>query len=291
MAEGRFSGSGIGVRRTELIDRLALRAQELRAELWFGVPVEDWVEKDDRVTVRTPVADVTARYLVGADGLHSRIRRKAGLDSRGETPPRYGIRRHYRVMPWSNLVEVHWADDVEAYVTPIGEDEVAIAMLYRGDGRSFDDLVERFPDLKGRLDGGTHIGRDRGAGPLRQRAKHVTSGHIALVGDAAGYIDAITGEGVTLAFETASALVDTLSSGLPLRTYRRRYARITRTYRWLTRTLLEIASRKATRRRIVRSLARSPKTFDRFVEAAAGERSIREIGLTSTLRLISGMMS
>ena len=54
-------------------------------------------------------AGIEARYLVAADGLHSAIRRACALDPTPARHPRFGLRRHYRLAPWTDLVEVYWA--------------------------------------------------------------------------------------------------------------------------------------------------------------------------------------
>ena len=74
------------------------------------------------------------------------MRRALGLDVPARGAVRYGLRRHYRVAPWSDLVEVHWADDAEAYVTPVAEDLVGVAVLCPGGG-SYDTWLARFPAL------------------------------------------------------------------------------------------------------------------------------------------------
>ena len=76
-----------------------------------------------------------ARYLVAADGLHSSIRRACTRDARPASHPRFGLRRHYRIAPWSDLVEVYWSPGSEAYVTPVADQLVGVAVLggSRGD--------------------------------------------------------------------------------------------------------------------------------------------------------------
>src|SRR5262245_45229395 len=67
-------------------------------------------------------AGVRARWLLAADGLHSPVRHQLGLSRPARSAHRWGLRRHYAVKPWSDLVEVHWAEDAEAYVTPVARD-------------------------------------------------------------------------------------------------------------------------------------------------------------------------
>ena len=147
---------------------------------------------------------------------------------------RWGIRRHVLIAPWTDYVEVHWAHDAEAYVTPVADDCVGVAILTSRRG-GFDSHLDAFPSLKNRVDGSAH-GTDRAAGPLRQRVRSRTAGRVLLVGDAAGYVDALTGEGLGLAFGAAELLVDCVVADRP-GDYDREWRRMTRRYRLLTAAL------------------------------------------------------
>ena len=70
--------------------------------------------------MRSDPGTLEARLLVAADGLHSPLRRAAGLsERRGFGSQRYGLRRHFALRPWTDLVEVYWTDRAEVYVTPV----------------------------------------------------------------------------------------------------------------------------------------------------------------------------
>jgi flavin-dependent dehydrogenase len=207
-----------------------------------------------------------ARYLAAADGLHSPIRRSLGLEQPSPGARRWGIRRHVQIAPWSDYVEVHWATGAEAYVTPIADDCVGIALLKSSRG-GFDTHIEEFPALRDRIDGMPHE-PDRAAGPLRQRVSSRTAGRILLVGDAAGYIDALTGEGLGLAFSAAESLVNSVVTGQP-EAYDRRWRQMTRRYRVLTATLLEASSHATVRSGIVPAARAMPSVFCRAVNLLA----------------------
>ena len=112
---------------------------------------------------------------------------------------------------------MHWADGVEAYVTPVARDEVGVALLWRGGSARYEDLLARFPALAARLAGAPRRSSVRGAGRFQQRAARRFAPGVALVGDAAGYLDAISGEGLTLGFRCAEALAEMLAAGRPSR--------------------------------------------------------------------------
>ena len=149
---------------------------------------------------------VTARLIVGADGLRSEVRRWAGLQGVSHRKRRFALQQHFRCEPWSEYVEVHWAGDAEAYVTPCGREEVGVALLWEagekksgGRKRLMESMLSRFPRLSASLRGAKTSSGARAIGPMHQVARASVSDGVALVGDASGYLDAITGEGISLA--------------------------------------------------------------------------------------------
>ncbi|MFI9467191.1 NAD(P)/FAD-dependent oxidoreductase [Streptomyces sp. NPDC052492] len=253
---------GLGIRRTDLHRTLH------RAVLDAGVPVlplrVDGV-RQDATGVTVPGAGLRARWLVAADGLHSPVRRALGLGRETRTAPRYGLRRHYAVPPWSAHVEVHWGPDAEAYVTPLGPELVGVALLTTRRA-PYDTQLADFPGLAARLPPHAAVTPVRGAGPLRQRSRTRVHGRILFVGDAAGYVDALTGEGVCLALTGARALVTNLCRGTPGR-YDADWSRATRRYRILTDLLVRARQQPALGPHIVPVAARLPRLFGAVVNA------------------------
>jgi flavin-dependent dehydrogenase len=285
VAEATFArGHGLGMRRSTLTRALVTRAEHLGITLLGHCEARAWTNRPDEVTVDTTQGRLHARWLAAADGLHSRMRSLARLALPARGRQRFGMRRHFAIAPWSPFVEVHWADGAEAYVTPTAPDEVGVAILWGGGGR-FEERLRGFPRLHARLADARPLDAVRGAGPLRQRVRRRHSGRMALVGDAAGFVDAIAGEGLTVGFRTAAALVETIAGGRPLSAYERDYRRITRDYMLVTRMLLVIAARPWLRRRTVAALARSRPAFDRLVAVASGELGLHEFGARRLVRL------
>jgi flavin-dependent dehydrogenase len=257
------SGPGRGVRRTALQDSL------LAAVLAAGVPVlhrriTDVRQFDDHVRAD----DLCARYLVAADGLHSPIRRSAGLATRSRGPSRWGQRRHYSLPPWTDFVEVTWARGAEAYVTPVADDVVGVAVLSSGRG-PFERQLAAFPALAARLAAATPASDVRGAGPLRQRVRARVAGRILLVGDAAGYVDALTGEGIAVALAAARELVACVVADRPDR-YERAWLRVSRRSRLITSALLAARRQPLVARSIVPVATRLPRVFAAAVDQLAG---------------------
>ncbi|OBB62647.1 NAD(P)/FAD-dependent oxidoreductase [Mycobacterium sp. 852014-50255_SCH5639931] len=257
-AQARFrNGPGRGVRRTTLHAALAARAKEQDAE-WIRTRVTTVQQDAHGVTA----AGVRAKWLVAADGLHSQVRRSVGITATAGTPRRYGVRWHYRVPAWSEFVEVHWSRWGEAYVTPVEPDLVGVAILSRGRP----DLAW-FSRLAGQLQGAGR-GEARGCGPLRQVVSRRVAGRVLLVGDAAGYEDALTGEGISLAVKQAAAAVAAIVDEKPS-SYELAWQRITRSYRLLTRGLVLASTPPLTRRAIVPACTLLPGTFRRGVNVLA----------------------
>jgi flavin-dependent dehydrogenase len=262
-ADAAFRGApGRGVRRTTLHTALQ------RAATAAGVRVvHDRVTTVEQGPDHVSAAGRTARYLVAADGLHSPVRRQLGLEVADSAPPRWGLRRHVAVQPWTTRVEVHWAAGAEAYVTPVGADEVGVAVL-TGHRAPFDDQLGQFPLLQRRLAGARATSEVRGAGPLRQRVRTRTAGRVLLVGDAAGYVDALTGEGLAVGLQTAERLVACLLRDDPS-AFEREWRRVSRRSRWITETLLAARRRPWLAPRIVPAAAALPAVFTAAVAQLA----------------------
>lgn len=249
-AEALFrTGPGRGVRRTTLHAALEARAKEQDTE-WIRTKVST-VEQDAH---GVSAAGVRTRWLVGADGLHSAVRRAVGIASKRGTPRRHGLRWHYRVPAWSDFVEVHWSRWGEAYVTPVEPDLVGVAILSRQRPE-----LDWFPWLAKHLNGADRS-QARGCGPLRQVVSRRVAGRVLLVGDAAGYEDALTGEGISLAVKQAAAAISALVDDNP-QSYERAWHRVTRDYRLLTRGLVLASTPRVVRRALVPACAAMPPLF------------------------------
>jgi flavin-dependent dehydrogenase len=267
--QGRFvaqaafrNGPGRGVRRTILHGalRAAVEQQGIPVRLGAVTAIE---QRGDHVDVD----GTSARYVVAADGLHSPIRAAIGLSATHDHLPRWGLRRHFAIAPPSDTVEVTWADSSEAYVTPVARDIVGVAILSSTRG-SFDEQLCAFPELAEYVAGAAPVSDVRGAGPLRQVATGRVAGRVLLVGDAAGYIDALTGEGLALSLAAAAELVRCLAADRP-EAYEQAWTRVSRRSRWLTTGLLWARNRRVLAPRVVPLAARAPRLFATAVDQLA----------------------
>jgi flavin-dependent dehydrogenase len=261
--EHRFDGGpGRGVRRTAL--HAALRERAVAAGVRFH---EGRVDAVHQRAGFVEAVGFRAAWLLGADGLHSAVAREVGL---ALPPPRarrrFGQRRHYALPPWSEFVEVLWTPAGEFYVTPIGDRVVGVALLARR-GEHFDDALAGAGQLAERLRGVEAASELRGAGPLRQRTRARVAGRVLLVGDASGYVDALTGEGLRIGFAQAQAAVAAITADRP-QEYEAAWERETRDFRRLTGALVRLAS-SPLRGAVVPTASRLPGVFANAVERLA----------------------
>ncbi|MBL8953017.1 MAG: NAD(P)/FAD-dependent oxidoreductase [Myxococcaceae bacterium] len=260
---------GLGVRRLALHQALGARARAAGADVREGCTVRSLVQHGERAELDTDAGAITARLIVAADGLHSPLRKAAGLEDEPGGPRRFGLRQHFALAPWGERVEVHFAEGLEAYVTPAGARRVGIAFLWE-DGQvpgpiSFDAMLARFPRLKEQLGSAPADSRAIGAGPLQQNVHAAVRGRLVLLGDAAGYVDAITGEGLTLAFDQAKVLGRLLPAALDepreLQAYQTASRRAFASYARLASSLVALARRPALRRAALNRLIANPSLF------------------------------
>lgn len=264
-AEHRFrERPGRGVRRTVLHEALALRAAELGARALTG-RVHAVASAADSTTLSLERGELRAPWVIAADGLHSPLRRLLGLEGRTQAAGRrrFGLRQHFAIEPWSDLVEVHWSASVEAYVTPVDDQTVGIAVLGPRP-LNLATALEGLPELADRLRNAPPVSSLRGAGPLLQRSRRRSAGRVLLAGDASGYVDALTGEGLRVGFAQTRAAVAAVVADSP-DDYERSWQATTRDFRFLT-TGLVIAARSPLRPHIVPIAAAIPAIFGPIVE-------------------------
>ena len=258
-------GQALGVRRTVLHSMLAEEAAAAGVRLLWDSPVNGICPEGVHIAGRT----IPARWIIGADGFHSRVRRWAGLDARTLGPLRFGFRMHYRMAPWSDYMELHWGAGCQIYVTPVGPQAVCLALLSRDSHLRLDAALEQFPQLAARLAGVPHETAERGAVTANGRLRRVYRGRVALVGDASGSVDAITGEGLCLAFQQAVALADSLARET-LEPYQAAHRRLARRPTLMSKLLLTMDRRSWLRERVLRAMASDPRIFRKMLSMHVG---------------------
>ncbi len=266
------SGTGIGVRRLRLHSLLIEAAQRAGVRTSWGRSVS----LTSGTSATLGEIPVRFRYLIGADGQTSAIRRHAALEPTVGAPIiRYGFRRHYRVAPWTRNVEIHWAPRSQAYITPVAADELCVAVISRDPGLRLrgDAALVDFPTLQQRLGSSEITSRERGSISVHRRLRRVTRENIALIGDASGSADAITGEGMANSFRQALALADTLANSRPLADYDHAHREIMRLPLRMSRLMLFMDRYPLLQRRALAAFASDPSLFARMLSVHVAHES------------------
>lgn len=218
---------------------------------------------------------VACRWIIGADGQNSLIRRWAGLDHYRYNSRRFGFRRHYRVAPWTDCMEIYWGAACQIYVTPVSSDEVCAVVISRDRHLRFDQTLHTFPELMRRLNGSTPASPERGAITASCGLKDVVRGRVALLGDASGSVDAITGEGLCLSFQQAIALARALDTG-HLASYQAEHRRLLRRPVLMARLMLCLDEFGWLRQRALRAFSATPSAFSTLLATHVGALSPAE---------------
>jgi menaquinone-9 beta-reductase len=283
-------GHGLGVRRPVLHKKMVERAAGLGVEFLWETPVTRLLPPS-RIFHHSAAAPrnagielaggavISARWIVGADGASSRVRQWSGLQAFTQRDSRFAFRRHYRVTPWSDCSEVYWGKKVQAYVTQVAEREICVALVTRNAKQRVAVALEEFPELARRLANAQPTSVERGAITSMHRLVRVTRGNVALLGDASGTVDAITGEGLCLGFRQAAALATALELG-DLRFYQQAHRRLARRPTFMGRLMLTLDGRPALRRRVLRTFASDPQIFENLLAVHVGNTSLRHIAAT-----------
>jgi flavin-dependent dehydrogenase len=276
-AEANFPGeSGIGIARTVLHSKMVERAEECGVSLLWSTPVSGLTKAGVVLRGR----EMRAKWVIGADGIRSRVRHWSGLDFASRHKVRFAQRRHYRIRPWTEHVEIYWGRMMQAYVTPLGDQETCVALISDDPRMRLEDAWNEFPLLAARVQGASLSGVDRGGVTVMSRLRRVYRGNVVLTGDASGSVDAITGEGLCLSFRQAMALADSLGSGR-LETYQRAHRRLSRATYVMSGLLVWFGRNGKLRQRALQVLDRDPEIFARLFAGHLGKSSALDLAATS----------
>jgi menaquinone-9 beta-reductase len=262
-------GSGIGIRRLQLHSLLVARCHELGVKLAWSTRVLV-AEKQPVLLDGQPCA---YRYLIGADGQSSRVRQAIGLGQGRIFSRRFGTRCHYHVKPWSGMVEVHWGDLGQAYITPVGSEEICVATVARDPSIRMEEVLGGLPALRLNLEGARELSRVRGALTTTRKLRRVTLGKVALIGDASGSADAVTGEGIGLSFRQALLLAQAIAAE-NLDIYEAGHPLIQRMPHLMSRVMLRMDAWPWMRERAMSVLSGQPQLFAHLLALHLGERSL-----------------
>jgi geranylgeranyl reductase family protein len=215
---GSLREPGFAVRRTALDETLLAATRDQGVEVREGRRVADLLLTNGRVTgvfVETPdrPQPIHARLVVGADGRHGVVGRKLGLLHEHPTLRKFAVRGYWEgVEGLVSMGEMHVGGGGYCGIAPLGPREANVAFVLdqsamaeaAGDLEGFyRQAFRRWPRIAERLEGARLLERPCAIGPLALKARRVTAPGAVLVGDAAGFYDPFTGEGVTLALRSA----------------------------------------------------------------------------------------
>lgn len=267
--------TGFSVRRVKLHQHLVDQAIAAGVEFHWG----QRVTQIDRHAVITAHGKFSYGWLVGADGQNSQIRKWAGLDTRTARRKRFGFCSHFHVAPWSDVAEVHWARGCQIFITPLAGEEVGVAVLSRDPHLRLEGALPLLPAIAKLLRGAQPSTREFGDATMLRILPAVTRGRIALVGDASGTVDAVTGHGLSLSFQQATSLAEAIISG-DLAHYESAHKKIRTVAVTMTRLMLLMDSSDWIRRRTIRMFENTPGLFSQMLAIHTQQRPLSSVGVS-----------
>ncbi len=274
----------MGMRRRELHGMMVEAAAACGVKMLWNTPVRG-IEGE---TVRAGKERVRARWIVGADGSQSQVRRWSGLEAGRYGAVRYASRRHYGVRPWTSFTEIHWGRGMQGYVTPVGPEDVCVVLITERRETTWEEAWKELPRLAEEIGDAEMKSAERGAVTGTHRLERVQRGNVALVGDASGGVDAITGEGLRLSFRQALELAEAMGAE-ELGSYERAHRRLGRGPGRVGRVLLNLGRHRMVRRRAMKTLRARPELFGKLLAIQQGESSAGELA-EATARLVWGLL-
>jgi 2-polyprenyl-6-methoxyphenol hydroxylase-like FAD-dependent oxidoreductase len=274
-AGAEFAGAtGFSVRRVKLQQLLVEHAIQAGVEFRWGTRVTRF----DEHSVTTAKEILPCRWLVGADGQNSQIRKWAGLAPRNARRKRFGFCSHFQVKPWSDMAEVHWARGCQIFITPMAGPEVGVAVLSSDPGLRLEGALPRFPALAEKLRGATPTTREQGDTTSLRILPAVTRGCVALIGDASGTVDAVTGHGLSLSFQQALPLAEAMKRG-DLAPYQHAHKKIAAVPIAMTRLMLLMDGSGWIRSRTIRLFQKTPGLFSRLLAIHTETTPLSSVGV------------
>jgi flavin-dependent dehydrogenase len=289
--------AGLGIRRLTFDARLA-EALGHDSQIQFRPQTEARevrTHADGRATVVTAAGEVCARFVAVADGLRSGLRHRMGWTVGPRPPHRYGIVAHWTmdapIDPW---VRITFDRGLEVYEGPVAGNQRMVALLcYQDRMREFGGRLEaRYREiayaLRPALRNAELAGSVSAVGPFWYRASTVADRGVFLIGDAAGFTDPITGEGVAAGLRQARAFAAALRSRNPERAYRQAHRRLTQDPRRVAALLLRLSRTPALVERAMRSHQRAPQTLPTLLGIGFGYWGFNRITPREWIRMFTG---
>lgn len=166
-------------------------------------------------------------------------------------------------------MEVYWGDHCQGYATAVSREQVCVALASHDSKLRLEEGLRALPELRARLAGAEAVSAERGALTGNRKLARVWRGNVALIGDASGTVDAITGEGLGLAFSQAVALAECMESG-DLARYQTAHRKLALRPLCMARLMLTLDRRPWLQHRTLQAFQRRPEIFRRFLELHVG---------------------
>ena len=250
---------------------------------------------DGTASVITAGGEVRSRFVAVADGLRSAFRHRLGWTVGPRPPHRYGIVAHWTIdAPVDPWVRITFDRGLEVYEGPVAGNQRMVGLLcYQDRMREFGGRLEaRYREialaLRPALRSADLVGPVSAVGPFWYRASTVAQGRVFLIGDAGGFSDPITGEGVAAGLRQARAFAAALESPSPERTYRQAHRRLTKDPRRVAALFLRLSRTPALVERAMRSHQRAPQTLTTLLGIGFGYWGFNRITPREWLRMFSG---
>lgn len=289
--------NALAVSRDRLDAVLLEGARAAGAEVRTGFHVTDLLPDGRGVIARGPdgaTVELRARLTVGADGLRSAVARRAGAVRRPAKLRKVSLTAHVNEVFFDEPIgEMHVADGLCVGIAPVTAGRrVACNVTVVADadryGRAvaadaaafFRTVIERFDRVRERVPAASLDPAPAllASGPFDVPVRYVVAPGLALVGDAAGYFDPFTGQGINQAMEGAFLLAEEASRALLrdasarplLNGYARRLGAVVRGPRVVQRMIEFVLSRPGLADRVISRLSRRPVAA-RALIAATGD--------------------
>jgi flavin-dependent dehydrogenase len=219
--------AGFGIARAVFDHRLLQQAIAAGATFLPGQEFVDLVRDGDGRVVGAslrerggPAQVHAARFVVGADGVHSRVARAMGVQRRLAWLDQFALVTHFHGTAPAAHADVHLVPGGFCAVTDVDAGRTSLNLvlprhrLRERTATNWDQFLQTelatAPLLQQRLAPGSRCAAWRGCGPFGYSTTTPWLPGVALVGDAAGYVDPMTGEGIYFALFAAKALAAAL---------------------------------------------------------------------------------
>ena len=175
-------------------------------------------------------------------------------------------------------MEVYWGDRSQAYATGVSGEEVCVAVSSHDAKLRVEQALLELPGLHDRLRGAEIVSSERGAITANRTLKRVYRGNVALIGDASGTVDAITGQGLGLAFSQAVSLAKCFCAG-NLQAYQAEHRHLARRPLLMGRMMLNLDERPWLQRRTLQVFRQKPEIFERLLAFHLGALPPKSVAL------------